>query len=182
MPKQKLFLGRAWYAIHTVIVFEDIVAESIMKRAEAFDMKDKIFNVLVPKEKVWEIKGGKRELVEKKIYPGYVFIDMIVTDDSWYLVRNTPKVTGFVGAGTTPLPVNQEDIDELLKRTKSEELTFETNININDFVQITQGVFKGMQGRVVEVDKERGKLKIIISIFNRETPVEVDLLQVKKIS
>ncbi len=182
MPKQKLFLGRAWYAIHTVIGFEDIVAESIMKRAEAFDMKDKIFNVLVPKEKVWEIKGGKRELVEKKIYPGYVFIDMIVTDDSWYLVRNTPKVTGFVGAGTTPLPVNQEDIDELLKRTKSEELTFETNININDFVQITQGVFKGMQGRVVEVDKERGKLKIIISIFNRETPVEVDLLQVKKIS
>lgn len=182
MPKQKLFLGRAWYAIHTIIGFEDIVAESIMKRAEAFDMKDKIFNVLVPKEKVWEIKGGKRELVEKKIYPGYVFIDMIVTDDSWYLVRNTPKVTGFVGAGTTPLPVNQEDIDELLKRTKSEELTFETNININDFVQITQGVFKGMQGRVVEVDKERGKLKIIISIFNRETPVEVDLLQVKKIS
>lgn len=182
MPKQKLFLGRAWYAIHTVIGFEDIVAESILKRAEAFDMKDKIFNVLVPKEKIWEVKGGKRELVEKKIYPGYVFIDMVVTDDSWYLVRNTPKVTGFVGTGTTPLPVNKEDIEELLRRTKTEELIYETNINVNDLVQITQGVFKGIQGKVVEVDKERGKLKVIISIFNRETPIEVDFLQVKKIS
>jgi transcriptional antiterminator NusG len=182
MPKQKLFLGRAWYAIHTIVGFEDIVAESIMKRAEAFDMKDKIFNAIVPKEKVWEVKGGKRVLVEKKIYPGYVFVDMIVTDDSWYLVRNTPKVTGFVGAGTTPLPVNKEDIDELLKRINSEELSFETNINVNDIVQITQGVFKGVQGKVVEVDKDKGKLKVIISIFNRETPIEIDFLQVKKIS
>ncbi|GIW65684.1 MAG: transcription termination/antitermination protein NusG [Candidatus Parcubacteria bacterium] len=182
MPKQKLFLGRSWYAIHTVIGFEDIVAESIMKRTEAFDMKDKIFNVLVPKEKIWEIRGGKRELIEKKIYPGYVFIDMIVTDDSWYLVRNTPKVLGFIGTGTTPVPVNKEEIEELLKKINKEELTYETNININDLVQITQGVFKGMQGKVADIDKEKGKLKIIVSIFNRETPVEVDILQVKKIS
>jgi transcriptional antiterminator NusG len=180
MPKQKLFLGRAWYAIHTVIGFEDIVAKSIMERAEAFDMQDKIFNVLVPKEKVWEIKGGKRELVEKKIYPGYVFIDMIVTDDSWYLVRNTPKVTGFVGTGITPLPVSKEDIEQIMKKTISEELNVETDIKIDDLVQITQGVFKGMKGRVIEIDKERGKLKLIVSIFNRETPVEVDILQVKK--
>jgi transcriptional antiterminator NusG len=181
MPKQKLYLGRAWYAIHTVIGFEDIVAESIMKRAEAFDMKDKIFNVLVPKEKVWEVRGGKRELVEKKLYPGYVFIDMIVTDDSWYLVRNTPKVTGFIGAGTTPLPVDPKEMEEILKRVKSEEAPVEMDIKVNDLVEITQGVFKGLQGKVVEVDREKGRLKVVVSIFNRETPVEVDFLQVKKI-
>ncbi|MFZ8848283.1 MAG: transcription termination/antitermination protein NusG [Minisyncoccia bacterium] len=181
MPKQKLYLGRAWYAIHTVIGFEDIVAESIMKRAEAFDMKDKIFNVLVPKEKVWEVRGGKRELVEKKLYPGYVFIDMIVTDDSWYLVRNTPKVTGFIGAGTTPLPVDPKEMEEILKRVKSEEAPVEMDIKVNDLVEITQGVFKGLQGKVVEVDREKGRLKVVVSIFNRETPVEVDFLQVKKL-
>jgi transcriptional antiterminator NusG len=181
MPKQKLYLGRAWYAIHTVIGFEDIVAESIMKRAEAFDMKDKIFNVLVPKEKVWEVRGGKRELVEKKLYPGYVFIDMIVTDDSWYLVRNTPKVTGFIGAGTTPLPVDPKEMEEILKRVKSEEAPVEMDIKANDLVEITQGVFKGLQGKVVEVDREKGRLKVVVSIFNRETPVEVDFLQVKKL-
>ncbi len=181
MPKQKLNLGRAWYAIHTVIGFEDMVAEAIMKRAEAFDMKDKIFNVLVPKEKVWEVRGGKRELVEKKLYPGYVFIDMIVTDDSWYLVRNTPKVTGFIGAGTTPLPVDQKEIEEILRRVKSEEAPIEMDIKVNDLVEITQGVFKGLQGKVAEVDKEKGRLKVVVSIFNRETPVEVDFLQVKKL-
>jgi transcriptional antiterminator NusG len=167
--------------IHTVIGFEDIVAESIMKRAEAFDMKDKIFNVLVPKEKVWEVRGGKRELVEKKLYPGYVFIDMIVTDDSWYLVRNTPKVTGFIGAGTTPLPVDPKEMEEILKRVKSEEAPVEMDIKVNDLVEITQGVFKGLQGKVVEVDREKGRLKVVVSIFNRETPVEVDFLQVKKL-
>jgi len=181
MPKQKLYLGRAWYAIHTVIGFEDIVAEAIMKRAEAFDMKDKIFNVLVPKEKVWEVRGGKRELVEKKLYPGYVFIDMIVTDDSWYLVRNTPKVTGFIGAGTTPLPLDPKEMEEILKRVKSEEAPIEMDIKTNDLVEITQGVFKGLQGKVIEVDKEKGRLKVVVSIFNRETPVEVDFLQVKKL-
>ena len=181
MPKQKLYLGRAWYAIHTVIGFEDMVAEAIMKRAEAFDMKDKIFNVLVPKEKVWEVRGGKRELVEKKLYPGYVFIDMIVTDDSWYLVRNTPKVTGFIGAGTTPLPVDPKEMEEILKRVKSEEAPVEMDIKVNDLVEITQGVFKGLQGKVIEVDREKGRLKVVVSIFNRETPVEVDFLQVKKL-
>jgi len=181
MPKQKLYLGRAWYAIHTVIGFEDMVAEAIMKRAEAFDMKDKIFNVLVPKEKVWEVRGGKRELVEKKLYPGYVFIDMIVTDDSWYLVRNTPKVTGFIGAGTTPLPVDPKEMEEILKRVKSEEAPVEMDVKVNDLVEITQGVFKGLQGKVIEVDREKGRLKVVVSIFNRETPVEVDFLQVKKL-
>lgn len=181
MPKQRLYLGRAWYAIHTVIGFEEIVADAIMKRAEAFDMKDKIFNVFVPKEKAWEVKGGKRVLVEKKVPPGYVFVDMIVTDDSWYLVRNTPKVTGFVGTGTTPIPIDKEKIEEMIKRSKMEEPVVEADFQIGELVEITQGIFKGMQGKITDIDKERGKLKVTVSIFNRETPVEVDMLQVKKI-
>lgn len=181
MAKQKLYLGRAWYAVHVVVGFEEMVAEAIMKRAEAYDMTEKIFNTLVPKEKVWEIRGGKRELVEKKMFPGYVFVDMIITDETWYMVRNTPKVTGFLGAGTTPIPVNQKDIEEILKRMQPAEPIVETDIKENDLVEITQGVFKGIQGRVAEVDRERGRLKVLVSVFNRETPVEVDFLQVKKI-
>ena len=181
MPKQKLNLGRAWYALHTVVGFEDIVAEAILKRAEAFDMKDKIFNALVPKEKVWVIKGGKRELVEQKIYPGYVLVDMIVTDDSWYVVRNTPKVTGFVGVGTTPIPLEEKELQEIFERMKREEPEIETDLKVGDLVEIVQGLFKGMKGKVIEVDRERQKLKVLVPIMNRETPVEADFLQVKRI-
>ncbi len=181
MPKQKLNLGRAWYAIHTVVGFEDIVAEAIMKRAEAFDMKDKIFNALVPKEKVWVIKGGKRELVEQKIYPGYVLVDMIVTDDSWYVVRNTPKVTSFVGVGTTPVPLDENELKEIFMRMKKEEPEIETDLKIGDLVEVVQGLFKGMKGKVIEVDRERQKLKILVPIMKREAPIEVDFLQVKRI-
>lgn len=180
MARQKLFLGRAWYGIHTVAGFEEMVADSILKRSDAFDMTDKIFNVLVPKEKVWEVKGGKRYLVERKMFPGYVFVNMIVTDESWYIVRNTPKVTGFVGSGTTPIPLNEEEIQEVLRRMGQEEPTIETDLKIGDLVVINQGIFKSMQGKVVDIDKERGRLKVIITIFNRETPVEVDVSQIKK--
>lgn len=182
MPKQKLTgFSRAWYAVHTVVGFEDVVAEAIMKRAEAFDMKDKIFNALVPKEKVWVIKGGKRELVEQKIYPGYVLVDMIVTDDSWYVVRNTPKVTGFVGVGTTPIPLDQKEIEEIFQRMEQKEPVVEFDLRIGDLVEIIQGLFKGLKGKIIEVDQERQKLKVLVPILNRETPVEVDFLQVKRI-
>jgi transcriptional antiterminator NusG len=180
MARQKLFLGRAWYGIHTVAGFEELVAESILKRAEAFDVTDKIFNALVPKEKVWEVKGGKRHLVERKMFPGYVFVNMIVTDESWYIVRNTPKVTGFVGSGTTPIPINEEEVQEILKRMGQEEPTIETGLKIGDLVIISQGIFKGMQGKIVDIDRERGKLKVIITIFNRETPIEIDVSQIKR--
>lgn len=180
MPKQRLFLGRAWYAIHTVAGFEEMVAESITNRANAFDMKDKIFNVLVPKESLWEMKEGKREVVEKKVYPGYVFVDMIITDDSWYIVRNTPKVTGFVGAGVTPIPINKEEIDEILRKMQQKEPQIDTDLKAEDLVKINQGIFKGMDGKISEIDRERGRAKVMVTIFNRETPVEVDLFQVKK--
>ncbi len=180
MPKQRLFLGRAWYGIHTVAGFEEMVSESILARANAFDMKDKVFNVLVPKEKVWEAREGKRELLEKKVYPGYVFVDMIITDDSWYIVRNTPKVTGFVGAGVTPIPINKDEIDEILKKMEQSEPQVETDLKVNDPIKIAQGIFKGMEGKIAEVDRERGRIKVMVTIFNRETSVEVDLYQVKK--
>lgn len=181
MPKQRLFLGRAWYAIHTVAGFEGMVSDSIVKRAAAFDMKDKIFNALVPKENVWEIKEGRRELLEKKVYPGYVFVDMIITDDSWYIVRNTPKVTGFVGAGVTPIPINKEEIDEILRKMEQKEPQIETDLKAGELVRINQGVFKGMEGKVAEVDRERGRVKVLMTIFNRETSVELDLFQLKKV-
>lgn len=181
MAKQKLNLGRAWYAIHTVVGFEETVAEAVMKRAEAWDMKDKIFKTIVPKEKVWVIKGGKRELVEQKIYPGYVLVDMIVTDDSWYVVRNTPKVTGFVGVGTTPVPVDEKELQEIFEKMKKEEPEVETDFKIGDLVEVVQGLFKGLKGKIVEIDRENQRLKVLVPVMNRETPVEVDFLQVRRI-
>jgi transcriptional antiterminator NusG len=181
MVKQILNLCRAWYAIHTIVGFEDMVAEAIMKRAEAFDMKDKIFNAIVPKEKVWLIKGGKRELVEQKIYPGYVLVDMIVADDSWYVVRNTPKVTGFVGVGVTPIPVDEKELKEIFERMRKEEPEVETEFKIGDLVEVMQGLFKGLKGKIVEIDRERQRLKVLVPVMNRETPVEVDFLQVKRL-
>ncbi|BCX15254.1 MAG: transcription termination/antitermination protein NusG [Candidatus Parcubacteria bacterium] len=181
MPKQKLSLGRAWYAIHTVVGFEDIVAEAIMKRAGVFDLTDKIFNALVPKEKIWVLKGGKKELVEQKIYPGYVLVDMIIADDSWYVVRNTPKVTGFVGVGVTPVPLDEKELNEILQRMQKEEPEIETDVKVGDLVEVSNGLFKGLKGKVIEIDNERHKLKILASILNRETPIEVDFLQIKRI-
>ncbi len=181
MAKQKLNLGRAWYALHTIVGFEDVVVEAIMKRAESYDMKDKIFNAIVPKEKVWVIKGGKRELVEQKIYPGYVLVDMIVTDDSWYVVRNTPKVTGFVGVGLTPIPINEEELKEIFQRMKKEEPEVETEFKIGDVVEVNQGLFKGLKGKVIEIDKEKQRLKILVPIMQRETAIDVDFLQVKRL-
>ncbi len=180
MPKQKLNLGRAWYAIHTVVGYEEIVAEAIMKRAEVFDLKDKIFNAIVPKEKVWTIKDGKRELVEQKIYPGYVLVDLIITDDSWYIIRNTPKVTGFVGLGTTPMPIDEEELKEIFSRMNKDIPKIETEFNLGDLIEITQGLFKGLKGKIIEIDREKQTLKVLVPIMNRETPVEIDFLQAKR--
>ena len=144
-------------------------------------MEDKIFSVLVPIEKKIKIKNGKRRVVEDKIYPGYVLVEMVVTDDSWYVVRNTPRVTGFVGAGTTPTPLSKEEIDELLKRMGQDEPKFKIEVDVGDPVKITDGPFKDFDGKVAEVDQERGKIKILVNVFGRDTPVELDSLQIKKI-
>jgi transcriptional antiterminator NusG len=136
----------------------------------------------VPTEKKIKIKGGKRSEVEEKIYPGYVLVDMIVTDDSWYVVRNTPRVTGFVGAGVNPVPLNQEEIDFLFSRMQGgEQVKHAIDLEIGETVMITDGPFKDLEGKVSEVDMERGKIKVLVSMFGRETPVELDFLQIKKI-
>jgi len=181
VAKQVVEQGRNWYVIHTYSGYEDAVAKNLKQRIETLGMEDYIFNVIVPKEKKIKIKNGKRKVIEEKIYPGYVLVEMIVTDASWYIVRNTPRVTGFIGAGTTPLPVSKEEVDKLMKRMEVKEPDFKIDIEVNSLVKITDGPFKGFEGKVSEVDPARGKVKVLVNMFGRDTPVELDSLQIKKI-
>ncbi len=183
MPKQTAEYGRRWYAIHTYSGYEENVADSLHQRIEALGMKDYIFNVLVPKEKKIKIKNGKRRVVEEKIYPGYVLVDMLVTDESWYVVRNTPNVTGFIGTGTTPSPLSNGEVESILKRAGTAEAEPEVTIDlqVGMAVKIGDGPFKGFEGKVNEIDGSRGKVKVLVSMFGRETPLELDFTQVKKI-
>lgn len=182
MAKQTQNLGRRWYVLHTYSGYEENVKRNIEQRVDSFDMRDKIFTVLVPKEKKIKIKNGKRTEVEEKIFPGYILVEMIVTDDSWYVVRNTPNVTGFVGSGTTPTPVDQKEVEQLLKRVNTASApTQKIDVEVNDVVRIVDGPFKNFEGKISQVDHERGRIKALVSMFGRETPVELDALQVKKI-
>jgi transcriptional antiterminator NusG len=181
MAKQEITQERNWYAIHTYVGYENAVCRNLKQRIESLGMEDKIFSVTVPMEKKIKIKGGKRVEVEEKIYPGYVLVDMIVTDDSWYVVRNTPRVTGFVGAGVTPIPLEKKEVDSLFSRMQSETVKHKIDLSLDDPVMVVDGPFKDLEGKVSEVDEERGKVKILVSMFGRETPVELDFLQVKKI-
>ncbi len=181
MAKQILEEGRNWYVIHTYAGYENAVARNLKQRIESLGMEGKIFQVLVPTEKKIKIKGGKRVEEEEKIYPGYILVDMIVTDDSWYVVRNTPRVTGFVGSGVYPVPVDKKEIDALFKRMDTGTATHAIDLKAEDHIQITDGPFKDLDGKVSEVDQARGKVKVLVSMFGRETPVELDFLQIKKI-
>jgi transcriptional antiterminator NusG len=154
---------------------------NLKQRIENMGMQDKIFDAIVPKEKKIKIHNGKRTTVEEKIFPGYVLVEMIVTDDSWYVVRNTPNVTGFVGSGTIPTPISDEEIQYLQKRMGIEEPKFKVDFILNDLVRITDGPFKDYEGKVGEIDEAKGKVKVMVTIFGRETPVELDFLQVKKV-
>jgi len=144
-------------------------------------MSDKIFNVLIPTEKKIRIKNGKRKVIEEKIFPGYVLVEMLVTDDSWYVVRNTPNVTGFIGTGTTPTPIDEKEIHELQKRMGIQEPKYQIDVTPGTPVKIIDGPFKDFEGKVAEVDEARGKIKALVSMFGRETPVELDSLQIQKL-
>ncbi|MFA5934211.1 MAG: transcription termination/antitermination protein NusG [Candidatus Paceibacterota bacterium] len=182
MSKQELKPERNWYAIHTYAGYENAVMRNLKQRIESLGMQDKIFNVIVPVEKKIKIKAGKRTEVEEKVYPGYVLVDMIVTDDSWYVVRNTPRVTGFVGAGVNPVPLNQQEVDALFAKMEGTEVVkHNIDLDVGETILIADGPFKEMEGKVSEVDQERGKVKVLVSMFGRETPVELDFLQVKKL-
>lgn len=181
MSRQQVTGERHWYVLHTYSGYEDSVALNLQQRIENLGMEDKIFQVLVPKEKKIKIRDGKRTTVEEKIFPGYVIVEMIVTDDSWYVVRNTPNVTGFVGSGTIPTPIDEEEMKYLQKRMGVEEPKFKVDFEQNDLVRITDGPFKEYEGKVSDIDEAKGKVKVLVTIFGRETPVELDFLQVKKI-
>ncbi len=181
MAKQQIGGERNWYAIHTYAGYENAVARNLKQRIESLGMEDRIFNVLVPTEKKIKIKAGKRVEEEEKIYPGYILVEMIVTDDSWYVVRNTPRVTGFVGAGLYPVPLNKAEAETLFARMNNTDVKHTIDLIPGDIVKITDGPFKDLEGKVNEVDDNRGKIKVLVSMFGRETPVELDFLQVKKI-
>jgi len=173
---------RQWYAVQTYSGYEEAVARYLKQRVESLAMGDKIFNVIVPKEKKIKVKSGRRQTIEEKIYPGYVLVEMILSEDSWYVVRNTPRVTGFVGAdGTSPTPLSKSEIDALLARTGKEESKFNVDLRIGDLVKITDGPFKDYDGKISEIDEEKGRIKVLVPIFGRDTAVELDSLQVKKI-
>lgn len=181
MPKQVKTEERHWYAIHTYSGYEDNVARNLKQRVESLGFENKIFNVLVPKEKKIRIRGGKRETIEEKLYAGYVLVEMIVDDASWYVVRNTPNVTGFIGAGTIPTPLAAAEMDILMKRMGVQEPKYKIDVAVDDRVKITDGPFKDFDGKISEVDPEKGRVKVLVTIFGRETPVELDFLQIKKL-
>jgi len=180
MSKQTIAEGRNWYVIHTYAGYENAVARNLKQRIESLNMGDRIFDVIVPIEKKIKIKGGKRVEEEQKIYPGYILVDMVVTDDSWYVVRNTPRVTGFVGSGIYPIPVEKKEIDEIFRRISSDTTKHNINLSIDEGVVVVDGPFKDLEGKVSEIDEVRGKVKVLVSMFGRETPVELDFLQVRK--
>jgi transcription termination/antitermination protein NusG len=181
MAKQQIEAERNWYVIHTYAGYENAVARNLRQRIDSLAMGDKIFNVLVPTEKKIKVKAGKRVEEEEKIYPGYILVDMIVTDDSWYVVRNTPRVTGFVGSGVYPVPIDKKEFEVLFKRMNCSDVKHIINLAIDDRIIISDGPFKDLEGVVNSIDEERGKVKVLVSMFGRETPVELDFLQVKKV-
>lgn len=181
MTTKRYDTSKQWYAIHTYSGYEEKVAESIRQRADTLDMKDKIFQVLVPKEKMIEIKNGKRRVVENKIFQGYVLVQVKLSEDTWFNIRNTPGVTGFVGSGTEPTPVDPDEIAKIEKRMGKEEPKHKMNFTEGEVVAITDGPFKGFDGSISEIDAAKGKLKVLVNMFGRETPVELDSLQVKRV-
>ncbi|MCH7529903.1 transcription termination/antitermination factor NusG [Patescibacteria group bacterium] len=181
MAKQIIGQERNWYAVHTYAGYENAVERNLKQRIESLGMEDQIFDVIVPTEKKIKIKAGKRVEEEEKIYPGYVLVDMIVNDDSWYVVRNTPRVTGFVGSGVHPVPLVKTEVDAIFERMNSETVRHKIDLSIDEAVIIVDGPFKELEGKIGEIDEERGKVKVLVPMFGRDTPVELDFLQVKKI-
>jgi len=181
MAKQVGSGVRSWYVLHTYSGYENAVARNLRQRIDSLNMNDKIFDVVVPTEKKIRVKGGKRITEEEKIYPGYVLVEMLVDDDSWYVVRNTPRVTGFVGSGNQPVPLTQAEYEALVSRMSDDTPKHAVDLSIDDLITIADGPFKDLEGKVGEIDEERGKVKVLVSMFGRETPVELDFLQIKKV-
>lgn len=171
-----------WFAVHTYAGYEDAVARYLKQRVDSLEMNDKIFKIVVPKEKSIKIRSGKRITVEEKIYPGYVLVQMVMEPDSWYVVRNTPRVTGFVGSDSTnPTPLSFEEVESLMARMGAKEPKIKFDVKVGETIRIIDGPFKDYDGKVSEVDEGRGRVKVMIPVFGRDTAVELDSLQIKKL-
>lgn len=179
--KQTYGTDRQWYAVHTYSGYEDAVARNLKQRIESFGMADKIFDVVVPTEKKIKIKNGRKTEVKEKTFPGYVLVDMIATDDAWSVVRNTPQVTGFVGTANQAVPLSPDEVEKILKRTAGEQVRHAIDLAEGDAVAIIDGPFKDLEGKVGEIDEERGKVKVLVPMFGRETPVELEADQVQRL-
>ncbi|QSQ08954.1 Transcription termination/antitermination protein NusG [Koleobacter methoxysyntrophicus] len=175
------FMSKNWYVVHTYSGYENKVKANLEKRVESMGMEDKIFRVLVPMEEQIEIKDGKKKASKKKIFPGYVLVEMIVTDDSWYVVRNTPGVTGFVGSGTKPIPLQESEIKAILKQMGIEEKKPKVDFKVGQSVRVTSGPFENFIGKIEGINPEKEKVRVLVSMFGRETPVELDFAQIEKI-
>ena len=178
---EEIGTGRRWYVIHTYSGYENKVKTNLEHRISSMDMGDKIFQVLVPTEEEIEIKNGKRHPVERKVFPGYVLVEMIMGDDSWYVVRNTPGVTSFVGSGNKPTPLTDGEVRGILRQIKLDAPKYKVAFTKGEAVRVTDGPFTDLHGVVDEVNPERNKVKVLVSIFGRETPVELDFLQIEKL-
>jgi transcription termination/antitermination protein NusG len=171
---------RAWYVVHCYSGYENKVRHNLEQRIETMGMKDRIFDVVVPTEEEIEVKEGKRRTVERRVFPGYILVNMILSEESWYVVRNTPGVTGFVGMGNTPTPLRPEEVASIVKRMEAEAPRIKVTFRSGERVRIVDGPFNDFRGTVSEIDMERAKVRVMVNFFGRETPVELDFLQVEK--
>ncbi|UYN90783.1 MAG: transcription termination/antitermination protein NusG [Anaerolineales bacterium] len=172
--------GRAWYVVHCYSGYENKVRHNLEQRIESMGMKNLIFDVVVPTEEEIEVKEGKRRTVERRVFPGYILVNMILSEESWYVVRNTPGVTSFVGQGNTPLPLRPEEVSQIVKRMEAEAPRIKVTFKQGERVRIVDGPFNDFRGTVSEIDMERAKVRVMVNFFGRETPVELDFLQVEK--
>lgn len=172
---------KQWYVIHTYSGYENKVKANLEHRIASMDVKDKVLQVVIPTEEEIEIRDGQRHKVQRKVFPGYVLVEMIMDDDAWYVVRNTPGVTGFVGSGNQPVPLRQEEIDAILKQMRAEAPRVKVSIGKGQSVRVVDGPFAEFIGVVDSINPEKGKVRVLVSFFGRETPVELDFLQVEKL-
>ena len=176
------FMEKKWYVVHTYAGYENKVKANLEKRIDSMNMEEKIFRILVPMEDEIEIKDGKKKITKRKVFPGYVLVEMFMTDDSWYVVRNTPGVTGFVGSGSKPVPLNEDEASQIIRQMGAEEPKLRITLYVGERVRIIHGPFENFIGVIEEVNIEKQKIRVLISMFGRETPVEQDFSQIEKIS
>jgi len=172
--------GRAWYVVHCYSGYENKVRHNLEQRIETMGMKDKIFDIVVPTEEEIEVKEGKRRTIERRVFPGYILVNMLLSEESWYVVRNTPGVTGFVGMGNQPTPLRPEEVAQIIRRMEADAPRVKVSFKTGERVRIVDGPFNDFRGTVAEIDMERAKVRIMVNFFGRETPVELDFLQVEK--